>query len=214
VDNLSEKRSSREDDSCSNGAIVPSPPNTAPSAERLIELTSRVQDEASEVSPTPPTVLGAILINPPIGNGSATHRHLEALREVLGCDLVQIANLLSVPTASTDDIREAGVGVESWRRARPQIRSLIRSADHIVLGWGLGGISGIARQHFDAQVRWVERELTRRGEGVLVWTVGDGPRHPSRWHQYVSDKHGRTVEGNLQERLRYVLVDRSVRRSR
>lgn len=174
-------------------------------------MLSREQDEAFDGSARSPAILGAILINPPLGNGGATLRHLEALREVLECDLVQIANLLSVPTASTDDIREAGVRPGSWHRARPKVRNLIHSADHIVLGWGLGGISGIARQHFIAQVRWVERELARRGEGVPVWTIGNGPRHPSRWHQYVSDRHGRTAEGSLQERLRYVLVEQSIR---
>lgn len=168
------------------------------------------KDETFDGSTPPPAVLGAILINPPLGSGGATLRHLEALREVLECDLVQIANLLSVPTVSTDDIREAGVRLGSWRRARPQVRNLLQSADHIVLGWGLGGISGIARQHFNAQVRWVEQELARRGEGVPVWTIGDGPRHPSRWHQYVSDRHGRTAQGSLQDRLRSVLVEQSI----
>ena len=173
-------------------------------------MTDPTSDEISQSSAQSPLVLGAILINPPLGNGGATHRHLNALREVLSCDLVQIANLLSVPTASTDEIREAGIGAGSWHRARPRVSELIQSADHIVLGWGLGGITGVARQHFHAQVRWVEGELTRRGEGVPVWTVGDGPRHPSRWHQYVSDKHGRAVAGDLQERLRHVLIDQSV----
>lgn len=172
-------------------------------------MSDRVGDEIRD-SCRAPAILGAILINPPLGNGRATHRHLNALREVLGCDLVQIANILSVPTSSTDDIRKAGVDVGLWHQTRPEVSKLIQSADHIVLGWGLGGITGAARQHFDAQVRWVEHELTRRREGVPVWTVGDRPRHPSRWHQYVSDRHGHAVVGDFQERLRHVLVNRSI----
>lgn len=35
---------------------------------------------------------------------------------------------------------------------------------------------------------------------------GGQPRHPSRGHQYVSDRHGRTGPGNVEEGLRLVLV--------
>jgi hypothetical protein len=36
--------------------------------------------------------------------------------------------------------------------------------------------------------------------------LGGEPRHPSRWHQYVSDKYGRTSGGTFEERIKQVLV--------
>jgi hypothetical protein len=41
---------------------------------------------------------------------------------------------------------------------------------------------------------------------VDAWTVGGESRHPSRWHQYVSDKHARAGSGEFAERLKSVLV--------
>lgn len=45
-------------------------------------------------------------------------------------------------------------------------------------------------------------------QGITAfWMVGGEPRHPSRWHQFVSDKHGRTTGGTFEERLVQVLVE-------
>jgi hypothetical protein len=38
-----------------------------------------------------------------------------------------------------------------------------------------------------------------------IWMVGGEPRHPSRWHQFVSDKYSRTTGGSFEERLDQVL---------
>ena len=157
---------------------------------------------------TPPEssrrVLSAILMNPPVGRGAASLRHLDVARRLLRCDELQISNLFSLSTASVTDITEAGQDLNDWTAAREPISRATGLADEIVLAWGLGGFNGIARQHFRTQVEWVVDDLARRGVDH-VWTVGDRPRHPSRWHQFVSDRHGRTGGGTFEDRLRQVL---------
>jgi hypothetical protein len=157
--------------------------------------------------------LGAILINPPLGDGGATLRHLEILRRILQCKTIKVANLLPAPTRSVIEITSAGELQESWQEARPSLLELLDSSNHIVLGWGLGGgFSGPARRHFASQVQWVERAIRRQTKPISVWTVGGQPRHPSRWHQYVSDVHGRTSGGSFDQRLQEVLVKQPMAR--
>lgn len=56
-----------------------------------------------------------------------------------------------------------------------------------------------------SQVEWFARQARAAGLSEM-WTVGGRARHPSRWHQYVSDKYGRTSGGSFADRLRQVLV--------
>lgn len=164
----------------------------------------------NRVKRAPSGLLGAILINPATGPGTTTAGRLELLRDLLSCEEVQIANLLSVPTRSVLDITKAGSSFDGWQAARPALEALVSSADHLLLGWGLGGgFAGAARGHFATQVKWVESEISRRADRPLVWTVGNEPRHPSRWHQFVADKHRRTRGGDFRSRLRDVLVESS-----
>ena len=71
--------------------------------------------------------------------------------------------------------------------------------------WGLYGLSGPAKAHRREQLGWLAGAAQSLGH-TDCWTVGGEARHPSRWHQYVSDVHGRTTEGTFAERLRQVLV--------
>lgn len=152
-------------------------------------------------------LLGVILMNPPTGSGGATTRHLQAACQVLACRAYQVVNLLPVPTRSVSGISEAGRTIEVWHAARPALRELIHEADELLLGWGLGGgFGGVAREHFRDQTCWIRSEIARKRSDPLVWTVGNEPRHPSRWHQYVSDRHERTQGGDFPTRLRRVLV--------
>lgn len=153
-------------------------------------------------------LLGVILMNPPIGAGRATNRHLQVACEALACDDFRIANLLATPTRSVIEITDAGKDPGAWEAARPALRALICSADQLLIGWGLGGgFGGAARRLFRNQVDWVQSEITRERSVPRVWTVGPEARHPSRWHQYVSDRHGRTQGGDFRTRLQSVLTE-------
>ena len=149
-------------------------------------------------------------MNPPSGSGTASLRHLNVARQILNFEEVQVTNLFSVPTRSVTDIAEVGQHPEGWTWARESLAQSIENADDVLIAWGLGGFGGAARTHCSAQIDWVYQELNNRGIDE-VWMVGNPPRHPSRWHQYVSDRHGRTAGGSFDVRLRQVLHRRSTR---
>lgn len=151
-------------------------------------------------------------MNPASGAGQATLRHLRTLADALDCGEVAIANLLEIPTKSVVEITQAGASAEVWHWSRPALRKLITTSDQLVLGWGLGGgFTGPSRHYFKQQVEWVEEQISARTDNLIIWTIGQEPRHPSRWHQYVADKHARTLGGDFQSRLLDVLVDSSAR---
>jgi hypothetical protein len=123
---------------------------------------------------------------------------------VLGYEAVEIVNLCVRPTAS---IAELGLGemVDGWLDARDRLTLALKTADGLLAGWGVAGLAGSAQRHRDEQVAWLRAEASRAGFSS-IWMVGGEPRHPSRWHQYVSDKYGRTTGGTFEDRLFQVLV--------
>lgn len=148
--------------------------------------------------------LGAILLNPPTSSGLSTLRHLHVAAELLGCDSVVIGNLFATATDDVTAVNIVGAHAAGWTAARPSLLAALDS-DVLIIGWGVSGLHGAARRHHEAQVRWVlESAAARRHTGV--WSLNGEPRHPSRWHQYVSDRHGRTSGKGFAERLGSVLV--------
>lgn len=140
----------------------------------------------------PPRTLGAILLNPPLTTGAATMRHLRVAAEVLGCNNVQVGNLFAVPTISVTDINDVGRDVAGWESARWNLDQVVASSAELVAGWGVSGLHGRALAHRQAQVTWlIERLRALKVPGV--WTLNGQARHPSRWHQYVSDRHRRAI---------------------
>lgn len=123
---------------------------------------------------------------------------------VLGYDEVVVTNLCAVATPSLVQLN--GLRFEAWESARADLEVAVRSGAGLLAGWGVGGLSGDARQWLHSQVEWLIG-CAETGGLRSFWTVGGAPRHPSRWHQYVSDKHGRTRGGTFEERLTQVLVD-------
>lgn len=151
-------------------------------------------------------VLGAILLNPPLTDGERTRRHLNAAAFSLGCSRVEIANLFPVPTHGFDGMAEAASTRGEWLSARSPLLDIVAS-DVLLAGWGMRVVSGPGAHLMRDQLDWLVGLL--ESQGRTIWTVGNGPRHPSRWHQYVSGKYGRAGEGHLHERLKRVLVERS-----
>lgn len=116
---------------------------------------------------------------------------------------MNIANLHAFATTSVfelNDLRRAC----GWADARGELAKAVRGADGLLAGWGVSGTTGDTRRALDEQVAWLYSEAMSAGL-ERAWMVGGEPRHPSRWHQYVSDKYGRTSGGTFEQRLEQVL---------
>lgn len=151
------------------------------------------------------TRLLAVLLNPPLTSGAASLRHVEAARKALGCSSLIVTNLFDTPTRSVEDINIVGAEEEGWIRAREHIRRSISGSDLLLGAWGISGLTGSAARMRTSQVSWLVQVALGEGLGH-VWTVGGTPRHPSRWHQYVSDKYQRASGETMDERLLCVLT--------
>lgn len=149
--------------------------------------------------------LAAILLNPPESTtGNRSRNAVSRASRILGYRSVEVANLNVKPTIS---VVELGTSLtsEGWIGARPRLTNALRSADGLLAGWGIAKLAGSAQRDRDIQVAWLRAEAIRLGF-TTIWMVGGEPRHPSRWHQYISDKYERTAGGTFEERLGQVLV--------
>jgi hypothetical protein len=148
--------------------------------------------------------LGAVLLNPPLAGGGRTIRHLRVAADLLDCDGLEIANLFSIATRDVTAINEIGRSCDGWEAARPRLHQVILASDHLLAGWGVSGLSGPAARHQQTQLDYV-RTCAQEFAKDYIWTLNGEPRHPSRWHQYVSDRYGRASGASLSERLTMVL---------
>lgn len=126
--------------------------------------------------------LVAILANPPLTDGTRTLRRVELAAELLGFTEVGTANLFALPSHATGAIAKLGETETGWLQARPHLTTSIKSADGVLLAYGTTTPTGDARLHFRQQVVWLTKEIADRS--LPTWHVGDGPRHPSRWHRW------------------------------
>ncbi|MBK6871322.1 MAG: DUF1643 domain-containing protein [Kineosporiaceae bacterium] len=149
--------------------------------------------------------LGAILLNPPLTAGTATVRHLRVAADLLGCAEIQVANLFAIPTKSVIEINVIGSTAAGWEAARPSLAAVLDSSTALVAGWGVSGLHGQAAAHQREQLSWIAERVAQVPVPLPVWTLNGESRHPSRWHQYVSERHGRAIGNSFQERLASVL---------
>lgn len=149
--------------------------------------------------------LCAVLLNPPTTSGRRTAGAVARAAELLGYTDFTLTNLISLSTHSSGELAAAARD-EDWQRARPQLQKDVKAADALLFGWGLLSQLGPARRAAGEQVLWLIDQARAAGH-TQAWAVGDA-RHPSRWHQYTADRHGRTPGGSPEERLAAVLVSR------
>lgn len=143
-------------------------------------------------------------MNPPQGSGAITTSRVRTAAEALGADNIELTNLFPLASKSFADLSHMAQNPEAWESAKQGIVRVLESSDFVLLGWGVKEIAGPAAVLSRHQKRWVlERAHASRTD--RPWVVGGEPRHPSRWHQFVSDKYGRTTGGSFEERLRQVL---------
>lgn len=152
--------------------------------------------------------LGAVLLNPPLTGGHRTSGALARAASILGCDEVRLANLAAVATRNSGELATAATGLD-WSRARTQLTQVLPASDVLLFGWGVLDHLGGARPAATDQVRWLLLQAQEAGHRT-AWAVG-AARHPSRWHQYTADRHGRTNGGTAADRLAAVLVERPLR---
>jgi hypothetical protein len=150
------------------------------------------------------TLLG-VLLNPPLSTpGNRTRNAVARAARVLGYDGVEILNLFADATPSVVELNAQTVG-DGWARTRGELSAGMRSATGVLAAWGVSGLAGAARRARDEQVDWLRAEALQAGVSSF-WMVGGEPRHPSRWHQFLSDRYGRTTGGSFEERLAQSLV--------
>lgn len=160
----------------------------------------------------PGAQLAVVCLNPPsVTSGQRTVRAVTRLAEGLRFDTGHTVNLLDVPSRSFDDFAVAGADARCWQSSRDELRSSLSTLrperDVIVAAWGLSRFREPSRSLLSGQIRWLMLLLGSAGWSE-VHTFGGGPRHPSRWHQYVSDKHGRFSDLNPSERYAAALTTR------
>lgn len=171
---------------------------------RLMPASSGVAEQRA-VAPRPGPLL-AVLLNPPSASTGA--RTLGAVRraaQALGFDGYEIVNLFAEPTPTVIELNGVTGQESAWPVLQSQLREALRVAGGVLGGWGVAGASGPLRVLRAQRAAWLLEEAKRIGHKE-VWMVGGESRHPSRWHQYVADRHGRTDGGTFEERLRQVLV--------
>lgn len=155
-------------------------------------------------------VLCAILASPPLTAGVRTRNMVGTAAALLGCDQVLVVNLLNAPTADIPAMSVSGREAEAWLESRSALSAGLAQADELLAAWGKQGLTGPARTHRQDQLAWLGAEASVCGH-LTAWAVGAEPRHPSRWHQYVSDRHGRTSgAGTTSQRIAEVLAQHSL----
>jgi hypothetical protein len=113
---------------------------------------------------------------------------------------VEVANLFSLPVHDLESVSVNGQDRLHWLVARDRLQEVISTCEQILVGWGVSEPTGQARIHFREQRAWVIQRLIEHGHDH-VWLVGDGPRHPSRWHQFVSRKNRVVVGATVNDRI-------------
>lgn len=134
---------------------------------------------------------------------------MNALRVAANClshPSLIVGNLLGVPTHDTGGMSDGGREASAWEEARNDLARAVGAADSLLAAWGVVPPGGPARRHHHEQLTWLIQAARDAGHDY-AWTIGGEPRHPSRWHVYASDRHGRTEAGLTRtERVRQLLV--------
>jgi Protein of unknown function (DUF1643) len=157
---------------------------------------------------TVPGPLCAVLLSPPTTSGARTLKAVHRAASILGYSDLHVVNLLAAPASDVPDLVRFPTGDVHWEAARSAIQTGLSSAAALLFAWGLVRRMGSARHPVEHQVAWLLDQAAAFGHSH-AWAVGE-VRHPSRWHQYTADKHGRTKGGDPDARLRAVLVRRGL----
>lgn len=143
--------------------------------------------------------LVAVLANPTTRSSTRTEQRIALAAGVLGYSDWVIVNLFPLPSASSRDIDRLGRDPSLWLQGRAGISYELNGAVAVLVGFGTIPTSRETGDLLARQLAWLSDELTGRSS-IDVWQIGIA-RHPSRWHQYLGAKHGRTSGGSFAERI-------------
>jgi hypothetical protein len=129
----------------------------------------------------------AVLACPPTTSGTRTLARVHELKSQLGLSDVAIVNLLKIATYRTTDISRVGVDKDVWIASRGEILRSLEESDFVLFAYGLSEPTGLARKWHREQIAWLQREISDRE--LIAFQIGDGPRHPSRWHRLTTRTH-------------------------
>lgn len=148
-------------------------------------------------------ILCAVLLTPPKTSGARTKNRVADLTALLGFEGFTIVNIFDVSCVDLSELGRLGVSMNQWLESRVKLTEGLAVSNGLLAAWGVSKPNGPARHHMKAQVDWLLGQASILGH-TGAWTIGCEPRHPSRWHQFVADRHGRTSGGSPSQRLRQV----------
>jgi hypothetical protein len=128
-----------------------------------------------------------VLACPPTTSGARTLARISSLEAALRLSSAAIVNLLNVPSYRTQGMSVAGSEERVWLESRALILKGLEAADLVLLAYGVSEPSGPARKWHRDQIRWLQAEINQRS--LQTFQVGEGPRHPSRWHRLTTRTH-------------------------
>jgi hypothetical protein len=150
--------------------------------------------------------LCVLLASPPTTSGARTLNAIAVAAQCLQTPQIVTANLLAKPARDLAEMSSIGAQATAWEAARADLHRAVTGGDLLLAAWGLNSLTGPARHHHNAQVEWLLHTAEEAGH-THAWTLGGEPRHPSRWHQFSSDLHGRTPPGlSREDRVRTLLT--------
>lgn len=154
-----------------------------------------------------PVRLVALLCNPPTNRAveqTITWKNLTVLAGLFGLADIEIVNLVSQATASTDHLFQF-VGTVDYKVLATQTRIAARGAV-VVAAWGTDSPPGWPCGEWRKLVAAAMSGAEAAGQKQLVH-IGPKTRHPSRWRQFTSPVHkrfsGATFEARLTEAIRW-----------
>ncbi|MBT2232291.1 DUF1643 domain-containing protein [Nonomuraea sp. NEAU-A123] len=156
---------------------------------------------------TPSHTLCAVLLNPPTGTPTKTptHKNLISALSVVRCNLLEVVNLLDVPSKGLDTLGEVHIGATEIMRSREAIQASIGHANELLFAWGTSAIRGKHATVLAEQIAWTYRLAFDSGI-CEVWMLAGAPRHPSRWRQYVGPQKMRVKGNTFEDRLAQALM--------
>ncbi|MCP2325250.1 hypothetical protein HDA40_003757 [Hamadaea flava] len=158
----------------------------------------------------PTRTLCAVLLNPALKATAQTtsFRNLSAALPVTSCGGLTITNLLDVPTKDKPQLLETSITAHDLERSRHLLAAALGDAQEVLFGWGCSASPGPTGRLLRQQADWLMAQLA--GRFTRFWQVAGGPRHPSRWRQFVGPEKGRVEGSSYEDRLAKVLAEHPV----
>lgn len=146
-----------------------------------------------------------VLLNPPPRADTVTERNVAAAAAALAAPSASIVNLCQLTTTDLPTLSHQAIGASDWLAARSTIGAALETHARTLFAYGLGGLTGASRLHFQEQLSWLHGVAVASGHSS-AFMLGGQPRHPSRWRQYLGPSRALYGQATFEERLRAALI--------